>query len=99
RFVGKIDRSLLDHAVDVIPPRVVIQQAIHRQLQLVMEAVQHATNAAGRLTSSMCQDAVVFAPESILVEAPPNRVFLDMKDEFCSVLFELHDVLFDDRWD
>src|SRR6185369_11320422 len=27
RFVGKIDRSLFEHAVDVIPPRVVIQQA------------------------------------------------------------------------
>src|SRR2546429_1907378 len=64
-----------------------------------MQTVEHTTNAAGRLTSAMCKDAVVFAPEFILVESPPNCVFLDMQDEFCSVLFELHDVLFDDRRD
>jgi len=40
-----------------------------------------------------------FAPEFILVEAPPHRVFLDMQDEFDRALFELHDVLFRDRRD
>src|SRR5262245_22376403 len=30
-FIGEVDRSLLDHAVNVVPPRIVIQEAIHRQ--------------------------------------------------------------------
>ena len=64
-----------------------------------MQAVQHTTNAAGRLTSAMCQYAIVFPPEFILVESPPNRVFLDMQDEFCGALFEQHDILLDDRRD
>src|SRR5262245_2136207 len=64
-----------------------------------MKTMQHTTNTAGWLTSAMCQDAVVFSPEFILVESPPNRVLFDMQDEFRGVLFELDNVLFDNRRD
>ncbi len=69
------------HAVDVVPPRIVIQQAVDRQLQFVVHAVQQAPHAARRLTAAVRQDAVVLPPELVFIEAPPDRVFFDMQDE------------------
>ena len=37
---GEVDRSLLDHTVDVVPPGVTVEQAVDRQLQLVVEPPQ-----------------------------------------------------------
>ena len=44
----------------------------------------------------MGEDAVVLAPELVLVEAAPNRVLFDMQDELRAALLELHDLRFDD---
>ena len=40
RLVGQIDRTLLDDAVDVVPPGIVIQKAIDGQVQFLVEPMQ-----------------------------------------------------------
>ena len=89
RFVGQVDRALLEHAVDVVSPGVVIEQAIDRQLQLVVQAIEHPPHAARRLAAAVRQDAIVLLPEFVFVEAPPDRVFFDVQDELGVALFEL----------
>ena len=81
RLVGQVDRALLDDAVDVVSPRIVIQQAIDGQLQLVVQAVQEPPHAARRLAAAVRQNALVLAPELVLVEPLPDRVFFDVQDE------------------
>ena len=96
-FVGQVDRSLLEDAVDVVSPRIVIEQAVDGQLQFVVQPVQHAPHAARRLAAAVSQDAVVLFPEFVLVEPPPHRVLFDVQDELGGVLLELHDLGLDDR--
>ena len=54
-------------------------------------------HAARRLAAAVGQDAVVLLPESVFVEAAPDRVLFDVQDELGSALLELHDVRLDDR--
>src|SRR5262249_36889186 len=97
RLVRKIDRSLLNDAVDVIPPRIVVEQAVDRQLQLIVQPVQHPSDASRRLAPSVGKNAIVSAPEFVLVESAPDGVLFDMKNKLGSIFFELHDVLLKDR--
>src|SRR2546425_401948 len=63
-----------------------------------MQPVQHAPDAARGLAAAVSQDAIMGAPEFVFVEAPPHRVLFDMKHKCRGVLFELDNVLLDDRW-
>src|SRR5215831_2194031 len=99
RFIGEIDGALFEDAVDVVPPRIVIKQTIHRQLQLTMQPMQHAADAARRLSTSVGQNAIVLLPKFVFVEAAPDGVLFDVQYEFGRVLFELHDFRLDNRWD
>ena len=56
---GEVDRALLDHRVDVVPPRVAIEQAVDRQPELLVQAVQQAAHAARGLPGALGEDAVV----------------------------------------
>jgi len=42
------------------------------------------------------EDAVVLDPELVFVEAPPDRVFFDVEDEFGFAVFELDNFGLDD---
>ena len=81
-FVGQIDRSLLDHAVDVVSPGIVIEQAIDGQIQFIVQAIQQASHAARRLPATVRQDTVIVSPELVFVEPAPDRIFFHMQDEF-----------------
>src|SRR5690606_22914116 len=96
---GETHRALLDDAVDVVSPRIAIEQAIDRQLELIVQAPQQPTHAARRLAAALGQDAVVLLPEAILVEARPDRAFLDVQDELRVALAELDHARLDDRRD
>ena len=78
---ARLIEPCLMHAVDVVPPRVVIEQAVDRQLQLVVQPVQQPPHAARRLAAAVREDAVVLLPELVLVEPLPDRVFFDVQDE------------------
>lgn len=99
RFVGKVDRSLLDDAVDVVAPRVIIQKAVDGQFQFVMHSMEQPPYAARGLSTAMGEDAIVGAPELVLIETSPHRIFFNVKDEVCFAFFELDDVGFADRRD
>src|SRR5262249_51966697 len=98
-FESQVDRALLDDAVDVVPPRVVIQEAVDRQLELGVQAMQQTPHAARRLPAAMADDAIVLLPELVLGKAAPDRVLFDMQDKFRVALFELNDIWLDDRRD
>ena len=99
RLVRQIDRPLLDDAVDVIPPRVVIEQAVDRKFQLVVQTIEHSAHPARRLTGAVGENTVVLLPEFILVEPLPDGAFFDVEDKFGVALFELNDIRLDDRRD
>src|SRR4030095_4704125 len=80
-FVCEVDRALLEDAVDVVPPRIVIEQAIHRKIQLVMQKMQHPADAARGLAATVSEDAVVLPPELVFVEPAPDGVLFDVEDE------------------
>src|SRR5690606_32648083 len=96
---GERDRALLDDAVDVVPPGVAVEQADDGELVLLVEAVEHAADAAGGLAGALGEDAVVLLPEAVLVEALPDRGLFDVKDEVRLDLFELDDFRLADRGD
>ena len=47
----------------------------------------------------MGEDAIVGAPELVLIETSPHGIFFDVEDEVCFAFFELDDVGFADRRD
>jgi hypothetical protein len=65
----------------------------------VVEPVEHAADAAGRLAAAVGQQAVVLPPELVFVEPAPDGVLLDMEDELRVARLELDDVGLDDRRD
>src|SRR2546430_8087678 len=75
RLKRKADRALLDHAVDVMPPRVAIEQADDVELGFLAESLEQTSHAARRLAAAVRENAIVFFPESIFVEAVPDRSF------------------------
>jgi len=77
-------------------PRVAIEEAIDGEFKFFVEASEHTAYASGWLPASFGEDAVVFFPEFIFVEAAPDGIFLDVEDEFGGALFELDDIGFDD---
>src|SRR5439155_27259129 len=90
------DAPLLDDAVDVVPPRVAIEQAINRQAVLFVEAPEQPSHAARRLAGALRQNAIVFLPKPVFVEAAPDRAFFDVEHEIRVNFFELKDVFLDD---
>ena len=82
RLEGQIDGALLDDGVNVIPPRVIIEQAVNGKPELAIQAVKQTAHAAGGLAAAVGQDAIMLFPEFILVEPLPDCVFFDVQDEF-----------------
>src|SRR5262249_24718468 len=78
RLIRQADRPLLDHAVDVVPPRVAIQQAVDRQSQLLIQTAQEPAHPARRLARALSPNAIMLLPESILIKTAPNRIFFDV---------------------
>ena len=52
-FIGQVDRALLDDAVDVVSPGVVIQEAVDGQFEFVVQAVQEPADAARGLAAAV----------------------------------------------
>ena len=99
RFIGQVDRALFDHTVNVISPGVIIRQHVDGQVQLVVQTIQQASHAAGRLPPAVRQQAIVFAPKIIFVEAGPDRRLLDMQHKLGLAILELDHIRFDDGRD
>ena len=78
---GQVDRSLLDDRVDIVSPRVIIEQTIHRQLVLGVEPIEHPPNSSSWLPCPVRDDAIVLLPKLVLVEPLPNGTFFHMQDE------------------
>ena len=98
-FEGEIDRTLFEHAVDVVSPWVVIEQAIDREIEFVVEAIEQASNTARRLSTTVGENALVLLPELILIEALPDRVLFNVEDKLGIAFFELDHFWLDDTWD
>src|SRR5262249_38918560 len=98
RLKRKRDRALLDHAVDVMPPGIAIEKADDGKFEFLIESLQKAAAPARRLSGSMGQNAVVLFPETIFVEAIPDRAFFDMQHEFGLAFLELNHIRFDNGW-
>src|SRR5258706_10418512 len=94
RLKRKADRALLDHAVDVMPPRVAIEQADDVELRLLAESLEQASHPARRLAAAVSENAIVLFPESIFVEAVPDGSLFDMQHKVRVDLLELNDVAF-----
>src|SRR6266853_1765043 len=62
----EVVRSLLDHRVDVVAPRVVVDENVNREPVLLVQPPRQSPDAAGRLAVAGQKDAVVPAPEFIL---------------------------------
>src|SRR6266542_1624533 len=77
----EIDRALLDHRVDVVAPRVVVDEDVHGELVFLVQAAHETPDAAGRLAVAGEEDAVVAAPELVLGEAVPLGALLDEEHE------------------
>src|SRR5712692_1615192 len=74
RLVGEVDRALLHDAVDVEPPRVVVDEHVDGQLELAVQPLHEPADSPRRLASALHDDAVVALPELVLVETRPHRV-------------------------
>ena len=96
RFERQGNRSLLDDAVDVVPPRVGVEDADDGKPEFLVESLEEAATSAGRLPRPVSQDAVVLLPEAIFVEAIPHRAFFDVQHELRLAFPELNHVRFDD---
>src|SRR5258706_2682578 len=94
RLKGKADRALLDHAVDVMPPRVAIEQADDVELRLLAESLEQTAHAARRLAAAVSENAIVLFPESIFVEAVPDGSLFDMQHKVGVNLLELNNIAF-----
>src|SRR5882724_2317238 len=78
---SQIDRALLDHRVDVVAPRVVVDEDVHGQLVFLVQAAGETPHAARRLAVAGEEDAVVAAPELVLGEPVPLGALLDEQHE------------------
>src|SRR5256712_7344193 len=87
---GKVDRALLDDRVDVVAPRVVVHEDIDGQPLLLVEPPRQPPDAAGRLTVSRQENAVVPPPELVFREPVALRAFLDQEDEIGRALLDLY---------
>src|SRR3972149_926501 len=72
----EVDRALLDDRVDVVAPRVVVDEDVHGNRVFLVEATRQAPDAARRLAVAGEEDAVVPAPELVLREAVPLGALL-----------------------
>src|SRR5207253_11242231 len=77
----EVDRSLLDDRVDVVAPRVVVDENVNREPVLLVEAPRQAPHTARRLAVARQEDAVVSAPELVFGEPVPLGPFLHEQDE------------------
>src|SRR5262245_66624406 len=66
RFIGQIDGALLENAVDVVAPRVVIEQTIDGQLQFVMKTVDHSAHPTRGRPDAWKENAIVMVPDMSL---------------------------------
>src|SRR5215831_6717029 len=64
-FKSEINRSLLDDRVDVVAPRIVIDENVNGKIVFFVQPARQAPDTAGRLAVSRKQDTVVPAPEFI----------------------------------
>src|SRR5215510_12888058 len=93
---GEVDRALLHHGVDVVTPRVVVDEDIDGKLVLLVETSGEAADPARGLAVAREEDAVVAAPELVFGEAVPLRPLLHEEDEVRRAalnldVFRLHD--------
>src|SRR5262245_56135972 len=65
----QVDRSLLDHRVDVVPPRIVVDEHVHGKLVLLVQPPGQAPDAPGRLPVAGQEHAVVAPPELVFRQA------------------------------
>src|SRR5258705_321762 len=93
----EVDRALLDDRVDVVAPRVVVDEDVDRKPLLLVEPARQAPDPAGRLSVSGQKHAVVPAPELVLGEPIPLRALLDQQDEVGGALPDLQGLRLDDR--
>jgi len=96
---GEVDRTLLQHAVDIVAPGIVIEHAVDGQFKLVVQTIKHSSHAARRLARAVGEDAVVLFPKAIFIKALPDGAFFDVEDK-CGVAFfavEFDHLGFDDR--
>jgi hypothetical protein len=77
----EVDGALLDDRIDVVAPRVVVDEDVHGQLVSLVQAARQAPDSARRLAVAGQEDAVVAAPELVLREAVPLGALLDEQDE------------------
>ena len=87
---------MLEHRVDVVAPRVVVEQAVDGEFEFVVEPVEHASHAARWLATAMRQQAGMFFPKLIFIKSSPNRIFLDVQNKLCFTRFKLNDIGFND---
>src|SRR5712691_6891508 len=73
----EIDRALLDDRIDVVAPRVVVDEDVHGDLVFLVQAAGQPPDASGRLAVACEEDAVVPAPELVLREPVPLGALLD----------------------
>ena len=97
RFVCQVDGTLLDNAVDVVSPRIVIEQTVNRQLEFIVQTIEQPPHAPCRLPGTVSQQTVVLAPKVVFVKALPNSGFFDVQYELCLAIFELYYFWLDDR--
>src|SRR5215831_17834143 len=64
-FKSEINRSLFDDRVDVVAPRIVIDENVNGKIVFFVQPARQAPDTAGRLAVSRKQDTVVPAPEFI----------------------------------
>src|SRR5215467_5897249 len=80
-LAGEVDRALLHHGVDVVAPRIVVDEDIDGQLVLLVKTPSETADAARGLAVAREEDAVVAAPEFVFGEAVPLRPLLHEEDE------------------
>src|SRR5262249_38223794 len=95
----EIDRALLYDRVDVVAPRVVVDEHVDREILLLVESTRQPAHAARRLAVAGEQYAVVLLPELVLGEPVPLRALLDHQQEVGGALLDVEVLGLDDRGD
>src|ERR1700722_8088594 len=95
-FESKGDRALLDHGIDVMPPRIAIEEADDGELEFAAEALEEPADAARGLAAAVGENAVLFFPEAVFIEAVPDRSLFDVENEIRLAFLKLYDIGFDD---
>ena len=70
----------LSDGVDVETPRIVVDEHVERDLELVRHALHEPSHAARRLALRGDEQALVLLPELVLVQAVPDGFLLDEED-------------------